>query len=255
MKDLTPTQKIRYSRNILVPEIGMTGQQKLLKGRVLVVGAGGLGSPALLYLACAGVGTIGIVDGDRVELSNLQRQILHTSEDLDELKTHSAQDKLHRLNPDVCIEPYSEPFSTKNGHELVKEYDFVIEATDNFEAKFLINDICIHAKVPFCHAGILGMFGQVMTIVPGQGACYRCVFGNIPEPGQVSSTDQVGVLGVVPGTLGTLQAAEAVKFLTGSGKLLLGRLLTFDALNSVFREIELPPPCCDVCRAAKLMDS
>jgi molybdopterin/thiamine biosynthesis adenylyltransferase len=255
MKDLTPTQKIRYSRNILVPEIGMTGQQKLLKGRVLVVGAGGLGSPALFYLTCAGIGTIGIVDGDRVELSNLQRQILHTSEDLDELKTYSARDKLHRLNPDVCIELYSEPFTAKNGRELVKEYDFVIEATDNFEAKFLVNDICIYAKVPFCHAGILGMFGQVMTIVPGQGPCYRCVFGNIPESDQVSSTDQVGVLGVVPGTLGTLQAAEAVKFLTGSGKLLLGRLLTFDALNMVFREIELPPPCCDVCRTAKLMNS
>ncbi len=254
MKELTPTQKIRYSRNILVPEIGMTGQQKLLKGRVLVVGAGGLGCPALLYLGCAGVGTIGIVDGDRVELSNLQRQILHTSEDLGKLKIHSAQDKLHRLNPDVCIKPYGEPFTAKNGHELVKEYDFVIEATDNFDAKFLVNDICIHARVPFCHAGILGMFGQAMTIVPGQGPCYRCVFGNIPEPDQVSSTDQVGVLGVVPGILGTLQAAEAVKFLTGGGKLLLGRLLTFDALNMVFREIELPPPCCDVCRAAKLMN-
>ena len=253
MKDLTPTQKIRYSRNILVPEIGMIGQQKLLKGRVLVVGAGGLGSPALFYLACAGVGTIGIVDGDRVELSNLQRQILHTSEDLDKFKTHSAQDKLHRLNPDVFIEIYSKPFTEKNGHELVKGYDFVIEATDNFEAKFLVNDICIHAKVPFCHAGILGMFGQVMTVVPGQSPCYRCVFGNIPEPDQVSSTDQVGVLGVVPGTLGSIQAAEAVKFLTGSGKLLIGRLVTFDALNLIFREIELPPPCCDICRAAKLI--
>jgi molybdopterin/thiamine biosynthesis adenylyltransferase len=253
MKDLTAIQKIRYSRNILVPEIGTSGQQKLLRGRVLVVGAGGLGSPALFYLACAGVGTIGIVDGDRVELSNLQRQILYTLEDLDDLKTRSAQDKLHRLNPDVCIEPYNEPFTAKNGRELVSGYDFVIEATDNFEAKFLVNDICIHAKVPFCHAGILGMFGQVMTIVPGQGACYRCVFGNIPEPDQVSSTDQVGVLGVVPGALGSIQAAEAVKFLTGSGKLLLGRLLTYDALNSIFREIELPPPCCDVCRAAKLI--
>jgi len=253
MKDLTPTQKIRYSRNILVPEIGMIGQQKLLKGRVLVVGAGGLGSPALFYLACAGVGTIGIVDGDRVELSNLQRQILHTSGDLDKFKTHSAQDKLHHLNPDVFIEIYSEPFTEKNGHKLVKGYDFVIEATDNFEAKFLVNDICIHAKVPFCHAGILGMFGQVMTIVPGQGPCYRCVFGNIPEPDQVSSTDQVGVLGVVPGTLGSIQAAEAVKFLTGSGKLLLGRLVTFDALNLIFREIELPPPCCDICRTAKFI--
>ena len=253
MKDLTATQKIRYSRNILVPEIGMTGQQKLLRGKVLVVGAGGLGSPALFYLACAGVGNIGIVDGDRVELSNLQRQILHTSEDLDDLKTHSAQDKLHRLNPDVYIETYNEPFTEKNGRKLVSGYDFVIEATDNFEAKFLVNDICIQSKVPFCHAGILGMFGQVMTIVPGQGACYRCVFGNIPEPDQVSSTDQVGVLGAVAGTLGTIQAAEAVKFLAGRGKLLLGRMLTFDALNLIFREIKLPPQCCEICRAAELI--
>jgi molybdopterin/thiamine biosynthesis adenylyltransferase len=253
MKDLTAIQKIRYSRNILVPEIGIVGQKKLLKGRVLVVGAGGLGSPALFYLACAGVGTIGIADGDRVELSNLQRQILYTSEDLEDWKCHAAQDKLHRLNPEICVEPYNEPFTAKNGRDLVSGYDFVIEATDNFEAKFLVNDICIHARVPFCHAGILGMFGQVMTIVPGRGACYRCVFGNIPEPDQVSSTDQVGVLGVVPGTLGSIQAAEAVKFLTGSGKLLLGRLLTYDALNSTFREIELPSPCCEVCRTAKLI--
>jgi molybdopterin/thiamine biosynthesis adenylyltransferase len=253
MKDLNETQKIRYDRNILLPEIGISGQQKLLSSRVLVVGAGGLGSPALFYLACAGVGTIGIVDGDRVELSNLQRQILHTSQDLGDLKTHSAKDKLHRLNPDVSIELYNESLTQENGFELINRYEFVIEATDNFKTKFLVNDICIRSEVPFCHAGILGMFGQMLTIVPGKGACYRCVFGDIPEKDQVSSTAEVGVLGAVSGVFGALQATEAVKFLTGSGKLLVGRLLTCDALNLIFREIELPLPSCKVCQATKLI--
>lgn len=253
MKDLTKTQKVRYARNILLSEIGILGQQKLLSSRVLVVGAGGLGSPALFYLACSGVGTIGIVDGDRVELSNLQRQILHDSQDLDDLKTRSAKDTLNRLNPDIGIELYSEPLTQENGSELINQYEFVIEATDNFETKFLVNDICIRSGVPFCHAGILGMFGQILTIVPGKGACFRCVFGDIPEKDQVSSTAEVGVLGAVPGVLGALQATEAVKFFTGGGKLLVGRLLTYDALNLTFREIELPPPSCKVCREAKLV--
>lgn len=253
MKALNETQKIRYARNILLPEIGIVGQQKLLNSRVLVVGAGGLGSPALFYLVCAGVGTIGIVDGDRVELSNLQCQILHTSQDLGDLKTHSAKDTLHRLNPDVSIELYNEPLTQENGYELINRYDFVIEATDNFKTKFLVNDICIRFGVPFCHAGVLGMFGQMLTIVPGKGACYRCVFGDIPEKDQVSSTAEVGVLGAVSGVFGALQATEAVKFLAGRGKLLVGRLLTYDAVNLIFREIELPPPSCKVCRAARLI--
>jgi molybdopterin/thiamine biosynthesis adenylyltransferase len=252
MKDLNETQKIRYDRNILISEIGMPGQQRLLNSRVLVVGAGGLGSPALFYLACAGVGNIGIVDGDRVELSNLQRQILHTSQDLDELKTHSAKDKLNRLNPDIDIKIYSELLTQENGFELINQYEFVIEATDNFEAKFLVNDICVRSRVPFCHAGILGMFGQMLTVIPGKGACFRCVFGDIPEKDQVPTTSEAGVFGAVPGVLGALQATEAVKFLIGTGKLLVGRLLTFDALNLTFREIELPPPSCGVCKALKV---
>ncbi|MGA8179130.1 MAG: HesA/MoeB/ThiF family protein [Desulfobacterales bacterium] len=253
MSVLNEIQKVRYSRNILLPEIGISGQQKLLNSRVLVVGAGGLGSPALFYLACAGVGTIGIVDPDRVALSNLQRQILHTTQDLDELKTHSAKDKLRRLNPDVAIELYSEPLTQENGVELIKPYEFVIEAADNFKTKFLVNDICVRLGVPFCHAGILGMFGQMLTVVPGKGACYRCVFGDIPEKDHVSSTADAGVLGAVSGVFGALQTTETVKFLIGGGKLLVGRLLTYDALNLVFREIELPPPSCKVCRAAKLI--
>ncbi len=247
MKALTTTQKIRYDRNIRIPEIGIAGQKKLLNSRVLVVGAGGLGSPALFYLVCAGVGTIGIIDKDRVELSNLQRQILHTLKDLGDWKTHSARATLNLLNPDVFIETYSEPISGNNGHELVSRFDFVIEATDNFESKFLINDVCIQSHIPFSHAGILGMFGQTMTVVPDESPCYRCVFGNIPEKGQVSSTAEAGVLGTVAGVLGSIQATEAVKYLTGTGELLTGRLLTYDALTMEFRKIELTPPPCKVC--------
>lgn len=252
MKDLNEAQNIRYARNMLIPEIGILGQQKLLSSRVMVVGAGGLGSPALFYLACAGVGTIGIVDGDRVELSNLQRQILHTHQDLDELKTRSAKDKLNRLNPDIDIKMYSELLTQEKGFELINQYEFVIEATDNFETKFLVNDICVRSGIPFCHAGILGMFGQMLTVVPGKGACFRCVFGGIPEKDQVQTTAEVGVFGTVPGVLGAIQATEAVKFLIGTGKLLVGRMLTYDALNLIFREIELPPPSCEVCRAEKI---
>ena len=253
MKDLSEAQKIRYARNLLIPEIGISGQQKLLNSRVLVVGAGGLGSPALFYLACAGVGTIGIVDGDRVELSNLQRQILHSSKDLDELKTRSAKDKLKRLNPDIDIELYSVSLTQENSRDLINRYEFVIEATDNFDAKFLVNDICVRSGIPFCHAGILGMFGQMLTVIPGKGACFRCVFGDIPEKDQVPTTAEAGVFGAVPGVLGALQATEAVKFLIGAGKLLVGRLLTFDALNIIFREIELPPPSCRVCKETKIV--
>lgn len=252
MKDLNETQKIRYDRNMLIPEIGILGQQKLLSSRVLVVGAGGLGSPALFYLACAGVGSIGIVDGDRIELSNLQRQILHSLQDLGELKTQSAKDKLNRLNPDIDIELFSEPLTQDNGVELISQYEFVIEATDNFKSKFLVNDICVRLGVPFCHAGILGMSGQMLTVIPSKSACFRCVFEDIPLKDQVPSTAEVGVFGAVPGVLGAIQATEAVKFLIGGGKLLVGRLLTYDALDLTFREIELPLPFCKVCKAAKL---
>lgn len=251
MKSLTSTQKIRYDRNIRIPEIGIAGQKKLLNSRVLVIGAGGLGSPALYYLACAGVGTIGIIDKDRVELSNLQRQILHTLNDLGDLKTNSARKTLNLLNPDISIETYGEPFTVDSGCTLINRFDFVIEATDNFESKFLINDVCVQARIPFCHAGILGMIGQVLTVVPGEGACYRCVFGNIPEKGEVQSTDEVGVLGAVAGVLGAIQATEAVKYLTGIGELLTGRMLTCDALTMEFRKIELPPPSCGICRNSK----
>ncbi len=254
MDSLTESQKIRYRRNLLVPEIGIEGQKKIINGRVLVVGAGGLGSPALFYLASAGVGTIGIVDSDRVELSNLQRQILYSTSDLDRLKTTAAGETLSRLNPDIHIELYSDRFTLENGKDIVQGYDFVIEATDNFESKFLLNDICVQERIPHCHAGILGMFGQIMTILPGKGACYRCVFGDLPETGEVETTAEAGVLGTVPGVLGAVQASEAIKYLVGCGDLLVRRLITYDALSSKFREIPLPAPSCGVCKEAGLTE-
>jgi len=250
MKGLSEVELTRYQRNILIPELGIAGQEKIRNGRVLVVGAGGLGSPALFYLACAGVGTLGIVDGDRVELSNLQRQILHTSSDIHRPKTQSASDTLRALNPHITIVAHSRRFDSENGSELVRGYDFVIEATDNFESKFLVNDACVRNGVPYSHAGVLGLIGQAMTVVPGRGPCFRCIFGKPPEPHRVPTTSQVGVLGVVPGVMGCIQASEALKYLTGIGDLLIGRLLTYDALTSRFREVPLPDSCCPLCRSA-----
>lgn len=245
-------KETRYCRNILIPEIGEAGQERLLKSRVLVVGAGGLGSPALYYLACAGIGTIGIIDADRVDLSNLQRQILHTTESIGRLKVESAMESLRRINPDIRVEGYPAAFTHANGHSLVRSHDFVIEATDNFESKFLINDTCLSEGVPFCHAGLVGMYGQVMTVVPGKGPCFRCVFRDIPHSGEVPATSEAGVLGAVAGVLGSIQATEAVKFLAGCGDLLIGRLITFDALKMRFREVPLPESSCEKCREAGL---
>jgi molybdopterin/thiamine biosynthesis adenylyltransferase len=254
MIKLTETQKARYDRNIRIPEIGRSGQDRLCTSRVLVVGAGGLGSPALFYLASAGVGTIGLIDGDRVDVSNLQRQILHSTEGIGRSKVDSAMETLSRLNPDVHFEGYSVPFTCKNGDALVSRYDFVVEATDNFESKFLVNDTCIRQRVPFSHAGVLGLYGQTMTVLPGQGPCFRCVFGEAPQEDQVASTRDVGVLGAVAGVLGSIQAAEAVKYLVGCGEPLVGRLLTFDAARLQFREVPLPKPSCPVCREAGLIE-
>ncbi len=245
---LKPIQEHRYRYNILIAEIGRKGQEKLSKARVLVIGAGGLGSPALMYLACAGVGALGIVDNDRVELSNLQRQIVHSTEHVGWMKADSAMMRLIDINPGICIERCYSRLEEKNGPQIIGRYDFIIEATDNFESKFVINDLCIRLGVPFCHAGILGMTGQAMTVIPGECACYRCIFGEIPHDGQVETTREMGVLGAVAGIMGAIQAAEAIKYLTGCGQLLTRRLLTFDALSMKFREIPLPQPSCNVCR-------
>ncbi len=239
MRTLSQIERKIYIRNILLPEIGESGQLKLLESRVLVIGLGGLGSPALLYLAAAGVGTIGAADCDVVDFSNLQRQILHGRQDIGRNKTDSAAETISRLNPDIRLETYS-AISEDNIAETIASYDFVVEATDNFQSKFLINDACVRLGKPFSHGAILGAYGQTMTIVPGRGPCFRCVFQDEPKAGTYETTSEAGVLGSVAGVIGTIQSTEAIKYLLNIGGLLTGRLLTFDALAMSFMEIKLP---------------
>lgn len=237
---LTELERETYRRNILVPEIGEAGQLRLAGSRVLLVGLGGLGSPALYYLAAAGIGEIGIADGDRVDRTNLQRQILHGPDNIGQEKTESARRSVSKLRSDLRLTPYPFRITPENAAETVAPYDFVIDATDNFESKFLINDVCVSLGKAFCHAAAVGLHGQVMTVVPGRGPCYRCVFQEIPPADTVESSDTVGVLGCVPGVLGVIQAAEAIKYLVECGDLLIGRLLTWDLRTMAFREIRLP---------------
>ena len=240
MAALTDEQLERYSRHIILKEVGVKGQKKLLNGKVLIIGAGGLGAPAAMYLAAAGVGTIGIVDADEVDLSNLQRQIIHGTADVGKAKVKSAKETMEAMNPDVKVNTYRMFVDSSNIRELIREYDFVIDGTDNFPAKFLINDACVMEKKPFSHAGIIRFQGQLMTYVPGEGPCYRCVFQTPPPPDAVPTCKQAGVIGAMGGVIGSLQAMEAVKYLLGVGDLLVGRLLTYDALKMEFRTIKLP---------------
>lgn len=244
----TNDQLERYSRHIILKEIGVKGQKRLLNGSVLIVGAGGLGSPVAAYLAAAGVGKIGIVDADNVDLSNLQRQIIHTTDDVGKPKVVSAAETMRAINPDVEVKTYHEYLYSGNVMDIVKDYDFVIDGTDNFPAKFLINDACVLTKTAFCHAGVIRLQGQLMTYVPGEGPCYRCVFKDPPPKGAVPTCREAGVIGAMVGVIGSLQAMEAVKYLTGAGELLTGSLLTYDALTNQFRKIKLPKdPDCAVC--------
>ena len=235
----TDEQLERYSRHIILKEVGAKGQKKLLNAKVLIIGAGGLGAPAAMYLAAAGVGTIGIADADEVDLSNLQRQIIHTTQDVGKAKVLSAKETMEAINPDVKV----------NIMDIIKDYDFVIDGTDNFPAKFLINDACVMAKKPFSHAGIIRFKGQLMTYVPGQGPCYRCVFKNPPPKDAVPTCKQAGVIGAMGGVIGSLQAMEAIKYILGVGDLLTGYLLTYDALKMEFRKVKLPQDTkgCAVC--------
>ncbi|MCC8102906.1 MAG: molybdopterin-synthase adenylyltransferase MoeB [Clostridiales bacterium] len=239
----------RYSRHIILKEIGVKGQKKLLNAKVLIIGAGGLGAPAAMYLAAAGVGTIGIADADEVDLSNLQRQIIHSTEDLGKAKVLSAKETMNRMNPDVQVNTYRTFVSAENIMDLIRDYDFIIDGTDNFPAKFLINDACVMAGKPFSHAGIIRFKGQLMTYVPGKGPCYRCVFKNPPPKDAVPTCKQAGVIGAMGGVIGSLQAMEAIKYITGVGELLTGYLLTFDAIKMDFRKIRLPKAdgSCAVC--------
>ena len=241
----TNEQMERHSRHIILQEVGVKGQKKLLNGKVLIIGAGGLGAPAAMYLAAAGVGTIGIVDADEVDLSNLQRQIIHGTADVGKAKVKSAKETMNAMNPDVTVNTYREFVTSEN----IKDYDFIIDGTDNFPAKFLINDACVMAKKPFSHAGIIRFKGQLMTYVPGEGPCYRCVFKNPPPKDAVPTCKQAGVIGAMGGVIGSLQAMEAIKYLIGVGDLLTGKLLTFDALKMEFHTIKLPKahPHCAIC--------
>ena len=236
----TNEQLERYSRHIILKEVGVKGQKKLLNAKVLIIGAGGLGAPAALYLAAAGVGTIGIADADEVDLSNLQRQIIHSTKDLGKAKVKSAKESMEAINPDVTVKTYRTFVDSTNIMDMIKDYDFILDGTDNFPAKFLINDACVMAGKPFCHAGIIRFQGQLMTYVPGEGPCYRCIFKDPPPKDAVPTCKQAGVIGAMAGVIGCLQAMEAIKYIIGQGDLLTGRLLTYDALEMNFRTIKLP---------------
>ncbi len=237
----------RYNRQIIIPEIGEEGQNKLEKANVLVVGTGGLGSPAALYVAAAGIGTIGIVDSDKVELSNLNRQILHSAADIGHQKTESACDTLNALNPDIQIIQHPYNVDSKNTGELIKKYDVVIDATDNLVAKFLLNETCVSMNKILCHGSVLKFFGQAATIVPDKSPCLKCLY---PAPNSIEylTPSEAGVIGTIPGIIGTVQAMEAIKVILGIGDLLEGRLFSFDALKMEAEIIYFERnPECPVC--------
>jgi molybdopterin/thiamine biosynthesis adenylyltransferase len=252
---LNSAQQARYLRHLMLDGVGRAGQERLLAGRVLVIGAGGLGSPAAFYLAAAGVGTIGIADGDVVELSNLQRQILHATPDVGRLKVESARATLAPLNPDVRLVIHPFRVTAENVGGLFASYDFVIDATDNFAAKFLINDACVLAGIPYCHGGVLRFDGQVMTVLPRESACYRCIFPEPPAAEVAEACSKAGIMGVVPGVIGTLQATEALKYLLAIGQPASDGLLTFNALTLAFRTVPIRrSPNCPLCGVRPTID-
>jgi molybdopterin/thiamine biosynthesis adenylyltransferase/rhodanese-related sulfurtransferase len=245
---LSAEQKQRYSRHLLIPEVGAAGQTRLLESKALLIGAGGLGSPAALYLAAAGVGTIGIVDFDVVDLSNLQRQILHTNERIGERKVESARRSIEALNPDVKVVTHEEMLLADNVERIIHGYDVIIDGTDTFETRYLLNDAAVAKNIPVIHASVFRFEGQLTTFVPHEGPCYRCLYPTPPPPELAPGCSVAGVLGVVPGIMGMLQANEALKVLLGIGDTLAGRLLLFDALDSTFTELKLRrDPACPVC--------
>jgi sulfur-carrier protein adenylyltransferase/sulfurtransferase len=239
----------RYSRHLIMPEVTAEGQRRLKASRVLCIGAGGLGSPAALYLAAAGVGTLGIVDFDEVDVSNLQRQILHGTKDIGRRKLESARDRLRDINPQVEIELHQCRFSSQNAPEIVNEYDVVVDGSDNFPTRYLSNDVCVFRQKPNVYGSVFRFEGQTTVFAPHLGGpCYRCLFPEPPPPDAVPNCAQAGVLGVLPGIIGTLQAIEAIKLIVGIGDPLIGRLLHFDALRVKFRELNLRrDPQCPVC--------
>ncbi len=235
---LTSDQENRYNRQLIINDIGRAGQEKLFEAKVLIIGAGGLGSSAILYLAAAGVGTIGIADSDKVELSNLQRQIIHKTTDLKRPKVDSAKNSVNDLNPDVKVITYETKVGIENFNTIAADYDFVVDATDNFTSKFVINDVCVSQKKAYSHAGVLGFLGQTFTYLPGN-TCLRCFIKEPPGKGDAPDPAEEGIIGFVPGIIGSIQAGEAVRFILKTGSLLTDRLLYIDSLNMDFRNITL----------------
>jgi sulfur-carrier protein adenylyltransferase/sulfurtransferase len=245
---LNQEQQIRYSRHTMLPEVGEEGQIKLLKSRVLLLGAGGLGAPSSVYLAAAGVGTLGMVDDDVVDLSNLQRQIIHAQDRVGMPKVESAKVMLNGLNPDVKVVPHKLRLTSENIMEILKDYDLVVDGADNFPTRYLLNDAALKLGKPVIHASIYRFEGQLTAFVPNAGPCYRCLYPQPPPPDMAPSCQEAGVLGVLPGIIGSLQANEAIKILLGIGTSLAGRLLIFDALKTKFRELKLRrDPNCPTC--------
>lgn len=247
-RQFTPEQATRYSRHFLLPEVGEAGQAKLLDAKVLLVGAGGLGSPAAYYLAAAGVGTLGIVDNDVVDLSNLQRQILHNNDRLGMPKTESAKLTIQALNPDVKVIPYQEKLTSQNIMEIIKDYDVIVDGCDNFPTRYLVNDACYMAKKPNVHGSIFQFEGQATVFYPDRGPCYRCLYPEPPPPEMAPSCQEAGVLGVLPGLVGVIQALETIKLVLGVGDSLVGRLLCFNTLTMETTTLKLKrDPACPLC--------
>ncbi len=256
---LSTDQRARYARHLSLSEVGEGGQHKLLDAKVLVIGAGGLGSPVLLYLAAAGVGTIGVIDFDAVEPSNLQRQVVHDGSRIGHLKVESARDSITALNADVKVEPFAERLTSDNALEIMSGYDVVVDGADNFPTRYLVNDAALHLRVPVVHGSIFRFEGQATVFSPYDGPCYRCLFRMPPPPELAPNCAEAGVLGVLPGVIGSIQATEALKLILGLGDSLVGRLLTYDALEQSFRTLRLEhdpecPACGDENRPPELVD-
>ena len=245
---MTAAQKSRYARHLLLNEVGEKGQEALLRAKVLLIGAGGLGAPAGLYLAAAGIGTLGVLDDDVVDESNLQRQVIHSTKTVGRPKVESAAETIAALNPDVKVIQHRTRLTSANVLDLIKDYEVIVDGTDNFPTRYLLNDASLILKKPVINASIFSFEGQVTVFKPFEGPCYRCLYPEPPPPGMAPSCNEAGVLGVLPGVLGVIQATEAVKLILGIGKSLVGRLLQYDALNMKFREFKLPrDPNCAVC--------
>src|SRR5499427_9214205 len=246
--DLSRAELLRYGRHLILPEVGLDGQKRLKASSVLLIGAGGLGSPLALYLAAAGVGRIGLVDFDVVDYSNLQRQILHGTPDVGRPKLQSAKDRLKALNPHVEVETFETALSSENALQLFKDFDVIVDGTDNFPTRYLVNDACVLTGKPNAYGSIFRFDGQASVFATKGGPCYRCLYPEPPPPGLVPSCAEGGVLGILPGLVGIIQATEAIKIITGAGQTLAGRLLLFDALSMEFRTVKLRrDPACPIC--------